>query len=248
MASPLCFHCCTAGALCAIGLGQHIQDTQAALLGSRWPTAKAGVTYVALLAVFVLGPGLMTLWVSLLLLKLQRHAERSSSSSCGTMHAQGAKCASAAAMDAASSGSVPKTAVGAVAAAAVAAARCSSSGRLLATADVSLQLQLPTLPKQPAMFAGSTASSATQEAAQLGVLQSSGAALCLPVERGRPTLQRLVKGWLATQQQLSMHEHSGKKRCYAVYGMGPQQLVCQVQQLCDEDAARLCFVQKTHQL
>lgn len=226
-------------------LGQHIQDTQAALLGSRWPTAKAGLTYIALLGAFVLGPALVTLWASLL---LRRPAKGSSSSCCGSspLHQDGVKGEVAAATEAASCHSRAQSAVNAVSAAAVAAVSSCSSGRLLAAADGSLQLQLPMPPKQPAMHAGSPDSSSP---AQEAVLQPSAAATssCLPVESGRPPLQQLVKGWLATQQQLVMHGHSSGTRCYTVYGMGPEQLVCEVQQLCD-DVAGLSFVRRTHQL
>lgn len=234
-----------AGALCALALGQHIQDTQAALLGSRWPTAKAGLTYIALLAACVLGPGLITLWATLLLLKLSRPAKRSLGNSCGASHTEGGEGKPAVPVEAANAYSGAQTAVRAVSAAAVAALSCSSSGRLLAAADGSLQLQLPAPPKQQALHASAGASSAASAAQP--VPHAAAASVCLPVARGRPPLQQLVKGWVATQQQLVMHAHHSGERCYTVYAMGPEKLVVQVQELCD-DVAGLSFVRRTHQL
>lgn len=242
-----------AGALCALGLGQYTQDTQTALLGSRWPTAKAGATYASLLVVFVLLPGLLTIWVSLLLLKQRGTAKGGHSSY--SQHLHGVKgeatTAAAAATEAGSAGSGPQAALSAVSAAAVGAVTSGSTGRLLAAADGSLQLQLPVMPKQQAMPTGS---SSAQEAPRLGAAQPEAAAagaaggVCLtPVECGRPQLEHLTKAWLATQQQqLTVHrQHS--RHTVLVYAMGPERLVQQVQQLCD-GVGSLCFVRKTQPL
>lgn len=250
-----------AGALCALALGQYTQDTQTALLCSRWPTAKAGATYTALLAVFVLVPGLLTIWVSLLLLKLRGTAKGSHSSYSQHSHGiKGEATTAAAAREAVSAGSDPQAALRAVSAAAVGAVTSGSTGRLVAAAGGSLQLQLPVMPKQQAMPAGLIGSSSAQEAPRLDAAQqaASGAAggVCLePVECGRPQLEHLTKAWLATQQQqLAMHcQHSRRgsgshrKHCFTVYAMGPERLVHQVQQLCN-GVGGLCFVRKTHQL
>jgi hypothetical protein len=218
-----------------------------------------------LLAVFVLIPGSLTIWVSLLLKKLQATAKGHTSSY--SQHSQGIKgeaVVPAAAVEACSSGSSRHAALSAVSAAAVDALRPGNTGRLLASADGRLQLQLPAMTKQQPLQAGSTGSgSAGHEASGLGANQqlasgaASGGGYLLPVECGRPPLEQLVKSWLATQQQqLAMHHgghqhsrssRSSRKQCCTVYGMGPERLVHEVQQLCDA-VGGLQFVRKTHQL
>ena len=243
---------------------------QTALLGSRWPTAKAGATFTALLAVFVLIPGLLTIWVSLLLLKLRGTAKGRTSSHFQHSHGIQGKtvaeaAAAAAAVEACSSGSSRHATLSTVSAAAVDALRPGSMGRLLTGAAGRLQLQLPAFTKQEVMQAGSTDSSSVQEAPGLEAAQQLASEAgraptsgrLLHVEWGRPPLDQLLKAWLATQQQQLLMHHGGqqhsksssssRKQCFTVYGMGPERLVHEVQQLCDA-VGGLHFVRKTHQL
>lgn len=264
-----------AGALCALALGCYIQDTQRAVRGSNWPTAKAGMLYVALLVVLVLVPALLTIWVSLLLLKLQRSPTKRSSSSSSTQGVKGhTPAATAAAVEAGlfstrSSGSL--AALSAVSAAAAGAVGPGRMGRLLAAADGSLRLQLPAAApqqQQDPQSSCTTGSSCAQDATQLASSDArqsvpaadgggAGIAQCIPVECGRPALAQLVKGWLSTQQQQLSgrphHQHSKSSssshrqhRC-TVYGMGPERLVLEAHELCS-GVSGVCFVRKTHQL
>lgn len=257
--------CAAAGAFCALALGQHIQHTQTALLGSRWPTAKAGATYTLLLVVFVTIPGILVLWGSLLLLKLQQKAQHKyskiSSSTEEPIAADGQYISSAA-------GGGVKTGSGAATAAAAAAVAASVSGgtaKLVTAADGGLQLQLPAVQKQQrdsgtactepsSTAAGSEAVHLLQQPCNSAwTIQHYKSSTALAVELGRPPLQQLVKSWLATQQQLATHDHHSssssrsRKRSYTVYAMGPEQLVQRVQRLCC-DVACLNFVRMTHQL
>lgn len=251
---------CDIGVLCALVLGQHIQDTQTALLDSRWPTAKAGATYVTLLVAFIVAPGLLTLWGGLLLLRLQQKKAKclpqdgSFGPYSNDLEAE-TSAPGAAAGGANGRHNSTTVTVTAVSAAAAAATQSCSSAKLTTAADGTLELQLLAPHKQhAAIYAGSAAAA---EAVQLLQRPADSASSCgstvTAVECGRPPLQQLVSCWLATLQHLAPLQHSSNtssshhKRSCTVYAMGPEQLVQYVQQLCDEVPC-LQFVRKTHQL
>jgi hypothetical protein len=229
------------------------------LLGSRWPTAKAGATYTALLVVLVLVPGLLVLWCSLLLLKLQQKARRKYCK----LSSSAQEAPATVDLQYISSAGGAKAALHAATAVAVAASVSDSMVKVGTAVDGGLQLHLPAVQKQQHEAGTVSADSSTvaSEAARLlqqphdsasVVQQQYDSSTAVPVELGRPPLQQLVKGWLATQQQLATHDHSSSssssgKRSYTVYAMGPEQLVQSVQQLCC-DMTPLRFVRKTHHL
>jgi len=250
----LLFTCCVnAGVVCALALGQHIQDTQTALLGSRWPTAKAGATYVTLLVAFIAAPELLTLWASLLLLRLQQRKAKClpQDGSCGPHPHDLEAETSSPGVAAGANGRHNNTALTAVSAAAAAATQSGSSARLTTATDGTLQLQLPAAHKQrAAMYAGSAAAAEAVQPLQRPSDSASCGSTVTGVECGRPPLQQLVSCWLTTLQQLAPLQHSNSshhKRSCTVYAMGPEPLVQHVQQLCN-DVSCLQFVRKTHQL
>lgn len=175
----------------------------------------------------MLGSGLLTLWGSLLLLKLQQKAQRRCNKFGSHAHDHGFD--SAGLLDAGKVGGVSckgmreGRSAAAVAAAAVAASVSGIKGKLVAAAAGGLQLQLPPTTqqqlKQGVTTAGSRALDAvddmvgstmdgTAEAEAVQLLQpavpaqlGSTCPQCIHVELGRPQLKGVVKAWLATQQQ-----------------------------------------------
>jgi hypothetical protein len=135
-----------------------------------------------------------------------------------------------------------------------------------------VHLQLPALQRMHGIAASSIdadGSDAAPAAAAAGQLLWGSSAddqpQSLPVKTGRPPLQQLIEGWLATLQQLPQSDHkdaaagdghssssnSVKKvghrlRCN-VYAMGPAALVADAQVLCG-GVKGLHFVQKAYQL
>lgn len=212
-----------AGVLCALILGRYITFVQP---GKQWPTAQTGATYVALLISFILAPGLLTLWATLLVWKSEQKAKLATASKNSGI-----------------SQNTPDgetSTVSAAAAAAAAAELAGSKGILAGTASGSLHLQLAGLP-----------TSSTGNGQACAAVHPGAELLTIPIEAGRPPLPELVKGWLATVRQLpaapgSGGSSSGRVRCN-VYAMGPGKLVQSVQVLCNE-VVGVNFVRKTHEM
>lgn len=222
-----------AGVLCALLLAHHITQTRPASLGleKAWSTAKAGPAYIALVAASILIPGLSTLWAALLVLRLQQKAKPAS---CYGSANASSDCRKATAASAA------KVAVNAAAAAAAATVVAGPSGILTASGDgtLRLQLRLPVACSEQGSLCGTAGNPHQSHQCYM------------PVERGRPPLQQLVKAWLATTQQLAAEQPSSwvKHSVHCrVYAMGPPALVERVQLLCD-GISTVAFVRKTHQL
>jgi hypothetical protein len=166
----------------------------------------------------------------------------------------------------------------AAAAAAAEVVRHGGCGRLVASSSGEVHLQLPAL--QPLHgFGGSSSADVdgTDTAAQHAAAPAAAGQLqfgssvddqlqWLPVTTGRPPLQQLIEGWLATLQQLPQSEHKdaaagdgrsssismktkqrGRRLRCNLYAMGPAALVADAQVLCG-GIKGLHFVQKAYQL
>ncbi|KAF6254932.1 hypothetical protein COO60DRAFT_273403 [Scenedesmus sp. NREL 46B-D3] len=247
-----------AGALCAIFLGYSI------VLAAPFeplPTARAGLVMAALVATCIVVPGMALLAGSQVVRSVYSRLRQGAYVNISKQRAA----------DGPHSGSEDCGMSAAAAAAAAAAAevvRRGGCGRLVTSSSGEVFLQLPTL--QAARHgSGDAASTAAAAAAQLWRNSSDLQELTVPVTEGRPPLQQLTEGWLATLQQLPQlsplaskdeaaalngcasggtgkNKSSGRLQC-SVYAMGPAALVADAQVLCGE-AKGLQFVQKAYQL
>jgi hypothetical protein len=254
------------GVLFAIFLGYYITlgkpDTD--LL----PTAQAGSVMAALVLACIVLPG-MAIWaVSLQFKSRCRHSQFAYKRISQQLGAE-------ASYGAAEGCSMPAAAVAAAAAAAD-VVRHGGCGRLVTCSSGEVYLQLPAL--HTAHIIGSSSADVNGTDIAAAAPAAAGQLWCgssdddkpqwLPVTTGRPPLQQLIEGWLATLQQLPQLPQSDHKDAAAeyslgssssklkqqgrrlrcnVYAMGPAALVADAQLLCG-GMKGLHFVQKAYQL
>lgn len=257
MAADLLF----AGAFCALMLARYLTIM---LPSYPLPTDQMGAIHVGLVIAFMLIPGFIILWVTLLIRKRRSKLSGQHHSS-NTQHVWGPGVGACA------------PAVGTASAAAAAMA-----GTIQRRVVAKLLSNAPTSPLKTK--AGKDIGVDSRSHLQLLVPHKSSPTVeisdgtVVPVEIGRAPTPPLVKGWLASIQQLpkavvgntstndgiegddssagSTDIDSATVNC-VVYAMGPPTLVAGVQMLCDDvhrcgkgarkQNIRLSFVRKTHE-
>jgi hypothetical protein len=266
---------CPAGTLAGILL---VRYYSAVLPEEPWTTGQMGAAYVTVITAFILIPGTLALWGTLAVQRCQaagfngcplktlwtrafssgsRNGEVHSVKKELSQHLLGAAAIDHAAAAAIEEGCVYADTAAAVGPSAVAAAALAAKGfaefkaAAAAAAAGDAAAAAPKVQWQLHIPAGDA------EVHTTGAEVHGGVSGVFTVEVGRPPVEQLVKGWVASVQQLptDLAGSSSSKRQqqqFDVYCMGPTPLVATVQLLCDDmnkaGNVSVNFVQKTHEL